>query len=128
MHSSSAMANVIQEDFDITRAAFSALSKIYPPESRRLCTCIAFIHCAVSFPLLTRLDINKVNKETYGFLNTEFPDWKKALTLRDVRKNKYRSKIFKIYFTFLLYRLHLFSLFIHMWRFMSEKLGITIKW
>jgi len=128
MHGSSAMSRVTQEDFDLTREAFSGLRKIYPPENLKLCTCITFIHCAVSFPLLSRVDTRKIIKETYEFLYREFPNWKKAITLHDVSVNKYRGKMIKIYFAFLLYRLHLFSLFVSVWRFISDKFGVTIKW
>jgi len=128
MHSSSAMSHVVQEDFEQTREAFSKLCKVYPHEYSKLCTCITFIHCAVSFPLLSQDNARGIIKETYDFLHRDFPGWKNAVTLRDVFKYKQRGKLIKIYFAFLLYRCHLFGLLIPIWRFMSNKLGIAIKW
>jgi len=128
MHNSSAMATVTQEDFRKTREAFIGYSNECPQDCKKLTTVIAFIHCAISFPLLTNTETGRIIRETYEFLSEAFPDWKKSITLRDVMGHKYRGKLAKIYVAILLYRTHLFGLFIPIWKFMSKKLGITIKW
>ena len=128
MHSASAMSHVSQEDFRLTRGAFSGMRMVYPPESFKLLTCIAFIHCAVSFPLLAGAEKRSAVKDTYEFLSKDFSDWKRAMTLKDVFKSKYRGKLIKIYFAFLLYRLHLFGIFLPIWQFMSNRVGIAVKW
>jgi len=128
MHGSSAMACVAYDDFGLTREAFASFFKVCSAESARLCTCIAFIHTAVSFPLLSGVDTRGVIRETYAFLSECFPEWRRALTLRDVFRSKYRGKLVKVYFAFLLYRLRLFGLFVWFWRFLTVRLGVAIKW
>jgi glycosyltransferase involved in cell wall biosynthesis len=128
LHSSSAYSRITKVDFELTREAFGGLGQDYPTELLRLLTCMTVLHWAVLFSMYLRKDAGMKIKETYGFINENFPDWKKAVTIRDVAGSKYRQKMVKVYFAFLLYRLHLFGMFVSISQLLSDKFGFTLKW
>jgi len=128
LHSASAISHVTINDFIVTRDAFSELSRVYPQKYYNLYTCMAVMHCAVSFSFFSRKNTAEVIRETYNFITGTFPNWKNAITLRDIIKSRYRWKMTRVYSIFLLYRLHLFDSFVSVWQFMSDKFGIKLKW
>jgi len=128
LHGSSAYSRITKEDFELTREVFKALEKGYPRQFTRLLTCMTVLHWAVMFSLYLRTGEGKIVKETYRFINDKFPSWKKAVTIRDVVRSNYRRKMIKVYFAFLLYRLHLFGLFVSISQFMSDRFGVSLKW
>jgi glycosyltransferase involved in cell wall biosynthesis len=128
LHGSSAYSRITKEDFELTREAFKGLAKIYPQELLRLLTCMTVLHWAVLFSMYLRTDARAVIKETYMFIKENFPGWKKAVTICDVLRSKYRRKMIKVYLAFLLYRVHLFGIFVSISQFMSDRFGVTLKW
>ncbi|MDR0547825.1 MAG: glycosyltransferase [Deltaproteobacteria bacterium] len=128
VRSSSAIANVDTDDIQKTRLAFAELGDLYPQNHKNCLAAIAFIHCAVAMLLLMNKPSSDTIKETYVYLNKYFPTWKKILSLKQVLQSSHKIKLLKIYIVLLCFKLHIFSLFIFVWTFISKKFGITIKW
>lgn len=92
----------------------------------------AFLHLGVS--LMYRLsenkeiDFNKVLKNNTKYLNDNFPNWinNKYIKLSYIRKNKGSNK--KLWILKVVYKLHMFKLFLATYKFMINHIGIDIKW
>ncbi len=92
----------------------------------------AFLHLAVS--LMYRgyadktVDYKKAIQTNIDFLNKYFPKWKTSpyISLKYVMGNK-RSNL-KLWIVKIVYRLHLFKLFLLIYTTMINKAGIDIKW
>jgi len=92
----------------------------------------AFLHLGVS--LMYRLsenkeiDFNKVLKNNTKYLNDNFPNWinNKYIKLSYINKNKGSNK--KLWILKVVYKLHMFKIFLATYKFMINHIGVDIKW
>lgn len=91
----------------------------------------AFLHLGISFMYRLSadkdLDFDQALKTNIDFINSYFPNWNNEyITLKYIRKNHGANK--KLYIGKKIYDFHLFKLFILVYTFMINRLGIDIKW
>lgn len=129
--------NIKKEQIESTYASMKEIKKIYKKSTRAntlvpVLDSMAFVHLGVS--LMFRLSYDKSGNlkdmiiENTRFLNENFQSWKNSefLTLRYMFKNGFCN--FKVWVVKKVYDLHLIRLFMMVYRFMIDKLGIDIKW
>lgn len=92
----------------------------------------AFIHLGISFMLMLSNDKtlnfrDTIRKNTY-ILNTNFTNWKKTKYLKLFYVIKNKGTNLKPWIVKMTYHLHLFEVFILFYKFITKKLGVSIKW
>ena len=116
-------------------AAMKEVREIYFKENKKMLDYVdanAFLHLGISFMYRLSedktLDFNKALKENTEFLNKEFPRWKdnKYIKHSYVRKNNGSNK--KLWIVRWVYRLHMFKLFLKVYKFMINRIGVDVKW
>lgn len=101
-------------------------------EQLEILSAMAFLHFGISL-MLRASDKNNCNfKEEYKdnllFLNTEFPQWKKTKYLNIFYSLRHNKINLKVAIVKKIYVLHLFKIFIYIYKFIINKLKIDIKW
>ncbi len=128
-------ATVKQDKIESTYNAMLEIRNIYKSENKDMLEYIdvnAFLHLGVS--LMYRLsydkeaDFNKILKNNSEFLNTNFPMWKKSKYIKLGYVLKNHGKNMKLWIVKVFYKLHMFKLFLAMYKFMIDKLRVDIKW
>lgn len=128
-------ATVKQDKIESTYNAMLEIRDIYKSENKDMLEYIdvnAFLHLGVS--LMYRLsydkeaDFNKILKNNSEFLNTNFPMWKKSKYIKLGYVLKNHGKNMKLWIVKVFYKLHMFKLFLAMYKFMIDKLRVDIKW
>lgn len=93
---------------------------------------IAFLHFGISLMLRVSNEDKKFFKEQYNinlnYLNTEFPNWKKTKYLSIGYSMTHKNANFKLTIVEKIYVLHLFKVFISIYKFITGFLKIDIKW
>lgn len=127
--------SIKQDKIDSTYKAMKEIREIYTNENKNMLEYIdvnAFLHLGVS--LMFRLsydkeaDFDKLLKNNTKFLNTTFPLWRKSKYLKFLYVIKNKGKNFKLWVVSKFYKLHMFKLFLAIYKFMIDKLKIDIKW
>lgn len=116
-------------------AAMKEVRSIYAKENKKMLDYVdanAFLHLGISFMYRLsedkNLNFNKALRENTEFLDKEFPSWRNNKYIKHsyVRKNKGSNK--KLWIVRWVYRLHIFKLFLRMYKFMINHIGVDIKW
>ena len=111
------------------------IKKIYEQEKSEMIEILdayAFLHLGVSMMYrLYRSDkenFNKLYKDNLNVLNTEFSKWNKNkyYSLKYVLKNDKRN--LKLHICYIMYKMHLFKLFIKFYNYLTSKFKFDIKW
>lgn len=115
--------------------AMKEVRSIYEKDNNKMLEYVdanAFLHLGISFMYRLsedkNLDFNEALKNNTKFLNDYFPMWNKNqyIKLKYIKNNKGTNK--KLYIVKKFYDLHMFKLFLSMYKFMINKIGIDIKW
>lgn len=125
------------EQIDSTYTAILEVKDIYLHNNVKsdllmMLDAMVFLHFGVS--LMFRLSYDKecdfkvVVRNNIKFMDENFPTWKKSpyITLKYVLKHNFINC--KIWIVKLFYKMHMFSLFIKLYRFMIDRLKVDIKW
>ena len=109
------------------------IRQIYDEENPALLTYLeaaAFLHLGIS--LMYRLSeaphFKKILKENMAFLNAEFPGWRRNPYMSLSYVLRHRGVNMKLHIVHRLYCLGLFRLFLTVYRGITERLAIDIKW
>ena len=109
------------------------IRQIYDEENPALLTYLeaaAFLHLGIS--LMYRLSeaphFKKILKENMAFLNAEFPGWRRNPYMSLSYVLRHRGANMKLHIVHRLYCLGLFRLFLTVYRGITERLAIDIKW
>lgn len=128
-------ATVKQDKIESTYNAMLEIRNIYESENKEMLEYIdvnAFLHLGVS--LMYRLsydketNFNEILRNNSDFLNTNFPMWKKSKYIKLSYVLKNHGKNMKLWIVKTFYKIHMFKLFLVMYKFMIDKLRIDIKW
>lgn len=122
------MSAVGIKDIETIQEAFCGLRSYYPESMMDFFSIFTFLNVSVVLPLLYRGKSGVVVSNMYHFLEREAPDWKRVLTIKDVFRRPFRRKRIKIYIAVLCYRFHIFLPLVAVWRFVTHKMGISLKW
>lgn len=93
---------------------------------------VAFLHLGISFMYRLsankNIDFNQILKNNTSYLNKEFPGWRnnRYIKLKYIIHNKGTNM--KLFVVRQFYRLHIFKLFLVLYKFMINNLKIDIKW
>lgn len=116
-------------------ASMKEVRSIYEKENKKMLNYVdanAFLHLGISFMYRLSedktLDFDSALRANTDFLNNEFPLWKdnEYIKFSYVRKNKGSNK--KVWIVRWVYRLHIFKLFLAVYKFMINRIGVDIKW
>lgn len=108
------------------------LYEISNPDMLEYMDALAFLHIGISFMYRLSankdIDFNTVLKNNTDYLDSEFPGWRnnRFITLRFVLRN--RGTNLKLLIVRWFCRMHMFRLFLALYRFMIDRLKIDIKW
>ena len=128
--------NTIKQDkIDSTYNAMLEIRKIYKEVNPQMLEYIdvnAFLHLGIS--LMFRLsydkeaDFNNILKRNTEFLNSNFPLWRKSKYIKLSYVIKNHGNNLKLWVVRIFYKMHMFKLFLAIYKFMIDKLKIDIKW
>ncbi len=118
-----------------TYAAMKEIRGIYSEEKPEMLDYVdanAFLHLGISFMYRLsadkNLDFNETLRENTAFLDENFPNWRnnKYISKKYIKENNGSNK--KLYIVKKFYDLHMFKLFLKVYTFMINNIGIDIKW
>ena len=73
-------------------------------------------------------NFNSVLKANTEFLNKNFPLWRKSKYIKFLYVIKNKGKNLKLWIVSVFYKMHMFKLFLVVYKFMIDKLKVDIKW
>ncbi len=135
IRSDSIINTIKKEQIESTYLAMREVRNVYIKNNRNLLPvldAVAFLHLGISLMFRLSYDPNcnlkKAIDNNTKFLDKYFPTWRKSeyIKLSYMRKNGFDNM--KLYIVRWFYRLHLFRVFLFLYRFMIDKLKIDIKW
>lgn len=101
-------------------------------EANEILSSMAFLHFGISLMLLVSKDKNSNFKLEYKknlkYLNDNFSEWKSTKYLKLLYCLRKKSSNLKVAIVKKVYMLHMFSAFISVYKFVTSKLKIDIKW
>ncbi len=115
--------------------AMKEVRDIYKNENPKMMDYVdanAFLHLGISFMYRLSedktLDFNKVLFDNTKFLDDNFSGWRNNKYIKHsyVRKNNGSNK--KLWIVRWVYKLHMFKLFLKIYKFMINHIGVDIKW
>ena len=130
------LINTIKQDkIDSTYKALLEIRKIYEKENPKMLEYIdvnAFLHLGISLMFRISYDkeanFNSVLKANTEFLNKNFPLWRKSKYIKFLYVIKNKGKNLKLWIVSVFYKMHMFKLFLVVYKFMIDKLKVDIKW
>lgn len=132
----SIITTIKKEQVDSTYLAMTEVKKVYENSDNRvtmlpILDAMAFLHLGVSLMFRLSYDKNCNLKESIKtnnkFLDECFPTWKHSKYIKLSYVVKEHTN-FKLWIVKIFYKLHLFRVFLTLYRFMIDKLKIDIKW
>lgn len=128
-------ATIKQDKIDSTYKAMLEIRAIYKKENPEMLEYIdvnAFLHLGISLMFRLSYDketnFNQVLKSNAQFLNENFYLWKKSKYLKLSYIIKSHGRNFKLWIVRMFYKMHIFKLFLVVYKLMIDKLKIDIKW
>ena len=132
----SIITSIKKEQVESTYQAMTEVRRVYEESVNRVSMlkvldAMAFLHLGVS--LMFRLSYDKdcnlkeAIKTNNQFLDDYFPTWRYSKYIKFTYVVKNHTN-FKLWVVKVFYKLHLFRLFLKVYRFMIDKLKIDIKW
>ena len=135
VHLDSAINTIKEEQREVTYKAMLEVRNIYKQENSNMLLVVdamAFLHLGISLMFRLSYDpkcnLRRMIKTNLVFLDKYFPTWRncKYLTISYMMKNGFENiKLWVVRWT---YRLHIFGLFLAVYKFMIDRLKIDIKW
>ena len=133
----SAMNTLKKEEISIIQEAMIEIKQEYlknncPQQTMEILSSIAFLHFGVSL-MLRASNNNDCNfKEEYKknleYLDNNFSEWKKTKYLKIIYCLKHKSTNLKLAIIKKIYVMHMFKIFISIYKFITNTLKIDIKW
>ncbi len=128
--------NTIKQDkIDSTYNALKEVREVYEKNNKEMLEYIdvnAFLHLGISLMFRISYDkeanFNQILKRNTEFLNQNFPLWRKSKYLKLSYIIKNNGKNLKLWLVKMFYKLHMFKLFLVVYKFMIDRLKIDIKW
>ena len=132
----SIMAQIKKEQIESTESAMVEIKKMYAEDENgrnrlEVIDSMAFLHFGVS--LMFRMSSDKKNfknvlKENREYLDKEFPTWRTTKYLKINYCLSHKSKNFKVAIMKKVYLLHLYRVFLAVYKFILNTFKIDIKW
>lgn len=101
-------------------------------EKMEILSSMAFLHFGISlmFRVLndSESDFDEKYKDNLKFLNNEFPRWKTTKFLRINYSLKHKKANIKVAIVRLVYKMHIFKIFINTYKFITKTFKFDIKW
>lgn len=135
VHLDSTINMIKKEQIESTYLSICELRDIYENSNKEfleVLDAMAFLHLGVSLMFRLSYDAECNLKETIynnlSFLNEHFPTWKKSkyMKLSYIINKEFGN--YKLYIVRWFYRLHLFRVFIYLYRIMIDRFKIDVKW
>ena len=135
IRSDSIINTIKSEQINSTYRAMREVRAEYEKNNTNMLTAIdtmAFLHLGIS--LMFRLsydpncDLKKAVKRNTVFLDEYFPLWRKSEYIKFSYMMKHGFYNLKLWCVRWVYRVHMFNIFIRIYKFMIDKLKIDIKW
>ena len=130
------MAQIKKEQIESTESAMVEIKKMYAEDENgrnrlEVIDSMAFLHFGVS--LMFRMSSDKKNfknvlKENREYLDKEFPTWRTTKYLKINYCLSHKSKNFKVAIMKKVYLLHLYRVFLAVYKFILNTFKIDIKW
>lgn len=129
--------NIKEEQLVSTYAAMLEVKNIYEKDSRNkiflpFLESMALLHLGISLMFRVSYDktcnFKEVLKNNESFLNLNFSGWKNSKFIKISHILREKSPNLKLGIVSLLYKMHLYRLFLVFYRFMIDRLKIDIKW
>ena len=132
----SIMAQIRKEQIESTEKAMVAIKSIYKQENQsekmlEVIDTMAFLHFGISLMFRMSSDkknFNQVLKDNRKYLDKEFPLWKKSKYLNISYSLKHKGANLKVAIVKKIYVLHLYRVFLAIYKFVLKTFNIDIKW